>query len=305
MSENQSRRAGRAPGRFVPTRKVRESAKLTKSVRETPIKRFDSKEMMERDLERYRADARARLLKNGFDIPAFLMPKVKTPPEDEDETIGEDPIIEQDIPRPGPRPTPLISDKQIAKKRKQSGDAAPKAKPRRHVYVQNKATGLFSLGQVKEAEQGQTGAQAMNPAIHAEAQARAIAKEKSAYDEYIESLNGGPTLLDHARQQNEDDNGISGRVDELKEAEVRQSRVDLPDTATDWAAQDDLQRKRREILAKQAAANAQANATNGSQRKAVNWNKALARMAAYLIAAVAVGYVLVLTVSEFSNILAN
>ena len=109
MSEDLPRRRGRAPGRFVPTRKVREAVRVTKPVRETPIKRFDRKDMMERDLEKYRAEARARLLRNGFDIPAFLMPKPKVEPDEEEGDDIPDPVIEDDLNPPalsGPKPLP-------------------------------------------------------------------------------------------------------------------------------------------------------------------------------------------------------
>ncbi|HCK18611.1 MAG TPA: hypothetical protein DHW36_08855, partial [Thalassospira sp.] len=131
MSEDLPRRRGRAPGRFVPTRKVREAVRVTRPVRETPIKRFDRKDMMERDLERYRAEARARLLQNGFDIPAFLMPKPKINPEDEDAGDAPDPVIEEDLRPPamiGPKPTMPVKSEKRADVKNPAAVAAAKVK---------------------------------------------------------------------------------------------------------------------------------------------------------------------------------
>lgn len=321
MAENTPRRRGRAPGRFLPTRIVREAAKQQKPVRDTPIKRFDRKDMMERDLERYRAEARARLLKNGFDIPAFLMPKpqAETNPEDGDDDYN--PALDPDLRPPaliGPKPTPLISDAKLARAEQGRGQDRAKIKPRQHVHVQNKPGGLMSMFLPEDQQQAMRASQAgqsghlQNPAVgsaaHAAAQTAAIAKEKSAYDEYIESLEGGKTLLDHARDKGDDSSGSSendivGRVDDLKEAEARKSRINLPDSDSNWASQDDFAAKRQAILKKQGLE------TGGRKKKgsgsSASWNKSIARFAAYMIAVVAVAYVLILTVNEFSSIIGN
>ena len=272
MSDSQTRRPSRAPNRFVSARKWQETIKSQKPVRETPIKRFDRKDVMERDLERYRAEARARLLRNGFDIPPFLMPKPK--------------IIDDD-------------SEQIAAASAASAERAQNAtrpKPSRHVHVQNAASGAAAL-------HGNPAAQAS----HEAAQAAAFAEEKTAYDEYVESLNGGATLLDRVRQSDDGDassgNDIQGRVDDFKEKEVRQSRIDLPDNTANWAARGEMDRKRLEILEKQEKAKAKAARSKRKARDPITWDKFLPRAAAYMIAAVAIGYVLVLTVSEFSAIL--
>ncbi|KJE35260.1 hypothetical protein UF64_11510 [Thalassospira sp. HJ] len=321
MSENLPRRRGQAPGRFVSTRKVREAAKLTRPVRETPIKRFDSKDMMERDLERYRADARARLLKNGFDIPAFLMPKLKKNPDDEDGDENPDPVIEADLRPPamtGPKPTMSLRNDKLAEAKQERAVAAAKANPRRYVYGQNAGGGLMSMFLPEDGQAAGTSTAASNalqtnraqdPAAHAAAQKAAIAEERSAYEEYVESLNGGKTLLDVAQGKEgaQDGHGgqndISGRVDDLKEAEVRTSRINLPDSESDWAIREDLDAKRRAHLQKQGKSGGKSAKARKEAGEPLSWNKMIARLAAYMIAAVAVGYVLVLTFNEFSAIL--
>lgn len=325
MSKDFPNRRGRAPGRFVPTRTVRESVRLTKPVRETPIKRFDSKDMMERDLERYRAEARARLLQNGFDIPAFLMPKPKINPEDEDAGDAPDPVIEEDLRPPamiGPKPTMPVKSEKLSDIKNPAAVAAAKVKPNRHVYVPDKASGLVSMflpddSQLKTGASdaaGAGGGQLVRPqdhATHEAAQRDAIDKERSAYDDYVDSLNGGKTLLDRAREKDnqggEVGNDIAGRVDDLKEAEVRKSRINLPDSEDNWALHEDLDAKRQAILQKQGktAGSAKGQSSKGRRQpgEPLSFNKMIARLAAYMIAAVAVGYVLVLTVNEFSAIL--
>ena len=301
MSDSQTRRPSRAPNRFVSARKWQETIKSQKPVRETPIKRFDRKDVMERDLERYRAEARARLLRNGFDIPPFLMPKPKI--IDDDSETPDPETVEVTETRPpamlGPKPSPMVSDKQIAAASAASAERAQNAtrpKPSRHVHVQNAASGAAAL-------HGNPAAQAS----HEAAQAAAFAEEKTAYDEYVESLNGGATLLDRVRQSDDGDassgNDIQGRVDDFKEKEVRQSRIDLPDNTANWAARGEMDRKRLEILEKQEKAKAKAARSKRKARDPITWDKFLPRAAAYMIAAVAIGYVLVLTVSEFSAIL--
>lgn len=318
MSEDLPRRRGRAPGRFVPTRKVREAVRVTRPVRETPIKRFDRKDMMERDLEKYRAEARARLLRNGFDIPAFLMPKPKVEPDEEEGDDIPDPVIEDDLNPPalsGPKPTLLVCSAALADAKTERVLEA-KTKPRRHVYVQNKTSGLVSMFLPHDARQTITSSNPsgiaqttrQDPAAHAAAQQAAIAEERSAYDEYIESLNGGKTLLDRARERDDGagsdgQDDITGRVDDLKEAEVRQSRINLPDSESNWAMQEDLDAKRRAILQKQEKSKGRASRGRKQSGEPLSWNKMIARLAAYMIAAVAVGYVLVLTVNEFSAII--
>jgi hypothetical protein len=295
-----------APTRFVSSRQRQEAVVKGKPVRQTPIKRFDRKDLMERDLERYRAEPPARLLRNGFDIPPFLMPKPKIT-EDEEETGKPQDIdyvdaVEFRTPAlVGPKPTPMVSDKEIAEIAAKRAETAQRLKPKRHVHVQNRLSGAAAL-------HGKGGAPAAPDANHARAQAAAIAREKSAYEEYVESLNGGATLMDHARQ---DDgrmaaataNDIEGRVDDFKEAEARQSRIDLPDNTVNWAAQDELARKCKAALLKQESSKAQNGRARGKERRAMSWNTFLPRAAAYMIAAVAIGYVLVLTFNEFSAII--
>lgn len=297
MSDNHTRKPRRAPGRFVSTRKVLESVKLVKPVRATPIKRFDRKDVMERDLERYRAEARARLLRNGFDIPPFLMPKPKPVEDDDNGDDGDyvpvvDPDAQRDIRSPvmaGPKPAPLARSGNASSGNLTGGGVADASKPRQHVHVQGSAQGLGTSSDMQAA------------------QAAAVAREKSAYQEYIESLNGAPTLLDSARDQSDSQGSsaagdIKGRVDDFKEKEVRQSRIDLPENTSSWAARDAVDQKRGATQTKQAKS--KAKATRGKSSP-VNWNKVLSRFAAYMIAAVAVGYVLVLTINEFSAILNN
>ncbi|MBX2830491.1 MAG: hypothetical protein KTR23_04830 [Rhodospirillales bacterium] len=293
----------------MTTRKVLETVKLVKPVRATPIKRFDRKDIMERDLERYRAEARARLLRNGFDIPPFLMPKRKPTEddEDEDEVPLIDPDAQRDIRSPvmtGPKPAPPARSGAAASGDPLAGGVGKaKPKPSRHVHVQNKGAAIAG------AATGQGAAGAAPQMTRSAAQAAAVAREKSAYEEYLESLNGAPTLLDSAREQNGAQNvsateDVKGRVDDFKEKEVRQSRIDLPDNTSNWAGRDALDQKRSAKLEKQAKSKTK-SAGSSEPRAPVNWNKALSRFAAYMIAAVAVGYILVLTVNEFALILMN
>jgi hypothetical protein len=323
MSEDLPNRRGRAPGRFVPTRKVRESVRRTKPVRETPIKRFDRKDMMERDLEKYRAEARARLLKNGFDIPAFLMPKPKINPDDEEGAEDADTLVAENLDPPmmaGPKPTPLVSNAQLAaaKNERPANRGQPNVKPSRFVYGQTNANGLVSMFLPDEKQQatgasdvvGAGGGQMTRPqdrAAHEAAQKAAIAEERSAYDDYVDSLNGGKTLLDRVQEKGasatEVASDIAGRVDELKETEVRKSRINLPDSDTNWALQDDLDAKRTALLQKQGKTSGRSSKGRKQPGQPISFNKMMARLAAYMIAAVAVGYVLVLTVNEFSAII--
>lgn len=298
----------------MTTKQVLESATITKPVRQTPLKRFDSKEAMERDLERYRAEARARLLRNGFDIPPFLMPKPKISEDDEDEDRVIDPDAGRDVRSPvmiGPKPTPLLSSSNLAdaKKEREEGDAG--GKPNRHVHVQNKASGFSHMltgGQAPSAaaKAAENAGAAQYSQVRADAQAAAIAKEKTAYDEYVQSLNGGRTLLDGMRDNGDAPaNDIKGRVDDLKEAEARQSRIDLPENTSNWAARDEIDAKRKAMLRKQEQAQAKKERSSRNSREKLSWNKILPKLAAYMIAAVAIGYVLVLTVNEFAVIINN
>ena len=273
-------------------------------MRQTPIKRFDSKDMMERDLEKYRADARARLLSNGFDIPAFLMPKPKINPDDEDEAENTDILVTENPDPPvmvGPKPTPPVSNAQIAAAKKSERAATgPKVTPNRYVYGQGNANGLVSMFLPDETRpQGH--------AAHEAAQKAAIAEERSAYDDYVDSLNGGKTLLDRVQEKGtpakDVASDISGRVDDLKAAEVRKSRINLPDSDTNWALQDDLEAKRTALLNKQGKKSGRSSNGRKQPGQPISFNKMIARLAAYMIAAVAVGYVLVLTVNEFSAII--
>lgn len=301
----------------MTTKQVLESATITKPVRQTPLKRFDSKEVMERDLERYRAEARARLLRNGFDIPQFLMPKPKISDDDDEEDRVIDPDAGRDIRSPvmiGPKPAPLLSSSNLADAKKEREEGGTTGKPNRHVHVQNKASGFSHMltggqGQAANAvKQGTANAGAAQyPQVHAEAQAAAIAKERTAYEEYVESLNGGRTLLDGMRDNGDaaPANDIKGRVDDLKETEARQSRIDLPENTANWAARDDLDAKRKAMLLKQEQAQAKSGRSSRQNREPLSWNKVLPKLAAYMIAAVAIGYVLVLTVNEFAVIINN
>lgn len=298
MNENSSRRRGQVPGRFVPSHVVRNAVRVTKSVRETPLRRFDRKDTMERDLEKYRAEARARLLKNGFDIPPFLMPKPDVEAGDQDQNPDQDVVSEptEDLRASGisgPKPAAPLSGAQITNGLSPDAPTGPKAKPRRYVQSQQTA-----------------GGQALSPQAtedHAAAQNAAIAKERSAYEEYLESLNGGKTLLDSIGESGSDadhvDNNISGRVDDLKEAEKRNARVNLPDNETNWAARDDAAAKRKAHLQQQD--NKRRSSTKGRKKQSQpkSLNKMIASMAAYMITAVAIGYILVLTLNEFSAII--
>lgn len=297
MNENSSRRRGQVPGRFVPSHVVRNAVRVTKSVRETPLRRFDRKDTMERDLEKYRAEARARLLKNGFDIPPFLMPKPDVEAGDQDQNPDQDMVAEptEDLRASGisgPKPAAPLSGAQITNGMSPDAPTGPKAKPRRYVQSQQTA-----------------GGQALSPQAtedHAAAQNAAIAEERSAYEEYVASLNGGNTLLDslegndsHAERA---ENDISGRVDDLKETEKRNTRVNLPDNETNWAARDDAAAQRKALLQKQEKARRGSSKGRKKQRPK-SLNKMIASMAAYMIAAVAIGHILVLTLNEFSAII--
>jgi hypothetical protein len=294
-------------------------------VRETPIKRFDRKDMMERDLERYRAEARARLLKNGFDIPAFLMPRRRRNPDEEEVAQNPDHMADAELQQPamiGPKPTMPVRHEKLPDAKQERDGTVAKIKPRRHVYVQNKGVGLLSMFLPDDVKAGVAASAAgqvaaiQDPAAHAAAQKAAIAEERTAYEEYVESLNGGKTLLDRVRGDEGDtqsstgntgQNDIAGRVDDFKQAEMRTSRINLPDSDSNWAMQEDLDAKRMALLQKQGKSGARSakehNKARKQTRSPMNWNKMIARLAAYMIAAVAVGYVLVLTFNEFAAII--
>lgn len=298
MNENSSRRRGQVPGRFVPSHVVRKAVKVTKSVRETPLRRFDRKDTMERDLEKYRAEARARLLKNGFDIPPFLMPKPDIEAGDQDQNPDQDVVAEptEDLRASGisgPKPAAPLSGAQITDGTPANAPTGPKVKPRRYVQAQQSV-----------------GDPALSPQAAEDriaAQNAAIAQERSAYEEYLESLNGGKTLLDSISESDRDadraDNNISGRVDDLKEAEQRNARVNLPDNETNWAARDDAAAKRKALLQKQDKTRRSSTKGRKKQQQPKSLNKMIASMAAYMVAAVAIGYVLVLTFNEFAAII--
>jgi hypothetical protein len=301
------------PTRFLSSRQWQEALITGRPVRETPIKRFDRKEDMERDLERYCAEARERLRRNGFDIPPFLMPKPKITDEDKEAGKSQDiddlsidyiDALEFRMPAMiGPKPTPLVSDKEIAEAVAKQAENAQKLKEKQHVHGQDNVSGTDALPDMAGAVLGP----AMDEAGHARAQAEAIAREKSAYEGYVKSLNGGAGLLDHAGQNTGGEpasraNEIEGRVDDFKQAETRKSRIDLPDNTANWAAQDEMARKRKAALAKQDRERAKSERARQKQRQPMSWNAFLARAAAYMIAAVAIGYVLVLTFNEFSAI---
>ncbi len=292
MSKDQMRKPGRAPGRFVTTKTIIETRRPKTPVAATPIKRFDRKDAMERDLDRYRADARARLLRNGFDVPAYLMPK---PPVSEDEE-GNIPEIDPDEVRDvhshvmtGPKPAPLAKVNNAPLAPAKAASNASTAKPSRHVHVQGGVA--QKLHQAVPANGGAVG----------DAQAGG---ENNAYQDYIDSLDGGSTLLDHMRG---DDAPIKGRVDDLKSAEETKSRIDLPDNSSSWVARDGG--KNTSGMTGGGAARPKSG-TRRSKRKSaggapINWNKVLPKIAAYMVAAVGIGYVLVLTLNQFSAILAK
>ncbi|RCK28727.1 hypothetical protein [Thalassospira lucentensis] len=292
MSKDQMRKPGRAPGRFVTTKTIIETRRPKTPVAATPIKRFDRKDAMERDLDRYRADARARLLRNGFDVPAYLMPK---PPVSEDEE-GNLPEIDPDEVRDvhshvmtGPKPAPLakVNNAPLAPAKATAVSNASTAKPSRHVHVQG--------GVAQKLHR----AAPVNGGAVGDAQ---TAGENTAYQDYIDSLDGGPTLLDHMRG---DDAPIKGRVDDLKSAEETKSRIDLPDNSSSWVARDGA--KNTPGMNRSGMAKPKSGARRPKRQSAggapLNWNKVLPKIAAYMVAAVGIGYVLVLTVNQFSVIL--
>lgn len=293
MSNDQMRKPGRAPGRFLATKTILETPKPVAPVANTPIKRFDRKDAMDRDLERYRAEARARLLRNGFDVPAYLMPK---PPaaedeDEDDETPALDPDELRDIKSKvmsGPKPSPLakVSNTPIAK-----SQTAPVAKPSRHVHVQ--AGVAQKLHQAAPAAPAQNGGQ-VSPD-------EGDGDEHSAYQDYVDSLNGGPTLLDHMRS---DEAPITGRVDALKTAKATKSRIDLPDNSANWVSRGGDNKP----FAARSGSSKSTSRAKRSKGKSVkgqefNWNNILPKFAAYMIAAVCIGYVLVLTLNQFTAVL--
>lgn len=79
----------------------------------------------------------------------------------------------------------------------------------------------------------------------------------------------------------------------------------MPENTSNWAARDDLEAKRKAMLRKQEEAQAKNGRSSRSNREPLSWNKVLPKLAAYMIAAVGIGYVLVLTVNEFAVIINN
>ncbi len=289
MDNDKTRKPGRAPGRFVASKVIAETPRATVPVANTPIKRFDRTDTIERDLERYRADARARLLRNGFDIPPYLMPKPK-PAEDEDgnpvEFESEDVRDIRSGVMAGPKPAPLANEKNASIANVRGAPHPGAAKPSRHVHVKG--------GQAQMLHHA-----AQQPhSAHAGSELRDDVVGQSAYQDYLDSLHGGPTLLDHMRS---DEAPVRGRVDDLKTAATTTSRIDLPDNSANWVSRDGHS---PHPLNRPRPPKRQPRSKRKSRKgSAINWNKVLPKFAAYMIAAVCVGYVLVLTLNQFNAIL--
>ncbi|MCC9622536.1 hypothetical protein LPB41_12610 [Thalassospira sp. MA62] len=286
------RRPGRAPGRFVSSQTIKANRGSGSSVAATPITRFDRKDVMERDLERYRAEARERLLRNGFDIPDFLMPKAPeaSDPDDEDDPDRAKRARLNEHVLPGPKP------EMFDPNRPDRSDRLPGTAKRHSSHQARPMSGFFAM--LRGIDPGKA---SKNPTPSPNASYRRVDQAEqenhNAYQEYLDSLHGGHALMDTLRDDDGDDD-ISGRVDELKSARRGKGRIDLPDNTSNWVG-----RNGRAVRSNMNSRAAESQPVRRGQSSPISWNRVFARLLAYMVAAVAIGYILVLTVGEFTTIL--
>ncbi len=249
---------------------------------------------MDWDMERQRAEARARLLSRGFDVPEILQPKRPEADPDDPETSTLEPDASRDISgaaMAGPKPTaPKKSRPVTAGNLRSSEKAGDRPRPNRHFLASNVA-----LHQVQPAAVVQTGSQDEDDT------------EGSAYRDYLESLGDG------ARTSLDTHNDIAGRVDDLKSASGNGSgNIDLPDNSSSWLSQEEA-RRRNMVKTSQAHSGDAGKRKSARQRRAekkamtrgnaLALDKILPKLGAYMVAAIAVGYILVLVYTELGKLI--
>ncbi|MFC4234532.1 hypothetical protein ACFOY8_04770 [Thalassospira xianhensis] len=294
MSNDEQRKPRRAPGRFVTTKEIVEKRKPVSPVAKTKMKRYDRKEVMDWDMERQRAEARARLLSRGFDVPEILQPRRPEADPDDPEVSTIDPDAGRDISgaaMAGPKPAaPKKSRPITAGDLHNAAKQGDRPKPNRHFLASNIA--LQARPNAAQAETAQNDGQGRDDS------------EGSAYREYLEGLGeGAKTGLDIH-------NDITGRVDDLKSASKTGSgNIDLPDNSSSWVSQEEARRRNvtRESQAhsvkRKSARQAKAEKKARARGNALALDKVLPKLGAYMVAAIAVGYVLVLVYTELGKLI--
>lgn len=300
MSNDEKRKPQRAPGRFVTSKQIVATQKPVSPVAKTKMKRYDRKEVIDWDMERQRAEARARLLSRGFDVPEILQPRRPETGPDSPDTIPLDPDMARDISgaaMAGPKPAaPKKTEPLSANDLRSTAKPGDGPKPNRHVLAGNATARNQVQPDVVPANAGQNGMRAGGGAA------------QSAYDEYLESLgDGAQTGLDMH-------NDITGRVDDLKSASRNGSgTIDLPDNSANWLSQEEARRHNAGAVSpmqtgraggrKSVTQQRRADKKATQRRSALALDKILPKLGAYMVAAIAVGYILVLVYTELGKLI--
>ena len=110
------------------------------------------------------------------------------------------------------------------------------------------------------------------------------------------------------------DDRIAGRVDELKATNQNSSgNIDLPDNKSNWLSQAEGRRKSeaaslpQTALEKRTKASKQRKAAKQAKERsnALELDKLLPKLAAYMVVSIVVGYILVLTYIELAKLIGN
>ena len=300
MTDDEKRKPQRAPGRFVTTKEIVKKRQPVSPVAKTKMKRYDRKEAIDWDMERQRAEARARLLSRGFDVPEILQPRRPEKDPDNPDVSALDPDMARDISgtaMAGPKPAAPKKIKPVtANDLRSTGKPGDRPKPNRHVLAGNAA--LYQA----QPNGAQTNAAQEDPRGGDDGTG-------SAYREYLESLgDGAQTGLDMH-------NDIAGRVDDLKSTSRNGSgNIDLPDNSANWLSQEEARRLNAGIVSpahsarvggRKAAKQRRANKKATERRNALALDKVLPKLGAYMVAAIAVGYVLVLVYTELGKLISG
>ena len=300
MSNDERRKPQRAPGRFVTSKQIVEKQKPVSPVAKTKMKRYDRKEVIDWDMERQRAEARARLLSRGFDVPEILQPKRPEADPDNPDAGNIDTDVMRDISgsaMAGPKPAAPKKARPVTQADIRSNDnPGDRPKPNRHFLVSNAA-----LQQARPVVVGPNTAQTVSQEGHD--------TQGSPYREYLDSLgDGANTSLDAH-------NDITGRVDDLKSAsQTGSGNIDLPDNRSNWLSQEEA-RRRNSVHNSPAHAARASSPKSAKQRRAdkkvaergnaLVLDKILPKLGAYMVAAIAVGYILVLVYTELGKLIGS
>lgn len=294
MSNEDKRKPQRAPGRFMTGKQIVEKYKPGGTpVAETKMKRYDRKEVIDWDMERRRAEARARLLSRGFDVPEILQPKRPALDEYGDEIVNIDQDVARDISGPsmtGPKPAaPGEGQSHEASNSGPGSRSGSRPKPNRHVVASHAS--LF--------------------------QTKTSAGYRIGHDEYDASdgdYQDDLTVEDVYGSTATHDDRIAGRVDELKATNQNSSgNIDLPDNKSNWLSQAEGRRKSeaaslpQTALEKRTKASKQRKAAKQAKERsnALELDKLLPKLAAYMVVSIVVGYILVLTYIELAKLIGN